>query len=91
MEKGTRNMASGALLGSARCCSSPGTTHLVTQSCKVPLKALMLALQGLDTGQIMAIVVCVQSLILLFNPLFCLVRVSVDNRLIFTLKNPERT
>lgn len=36
----------------------------------------MLALQGLDTGQIVAIIVCVQSLVLLFNPFFGFVSIS---------------
>lgn len=55
----------------------PATSHLVTESREVPLKALVFALQGLDAGQIVAVVVGVQSLILLFNPLFGLVRISV--------------
>lgn len=35
------------------------TSHLVTKSREVPLKALVLALQSLYAGQIVAIVVCV--------------------------------
>ena len=34
-------------------------SHLVAKGREVPLEALMLALQGLDTGQVVAIVVCV--------------------------------
>lgn len=34
-------------------------SHLVAKGRKVSLEALVLALQGLDTGQVMAIVVCV--------------------------------
>ena len=34
-------------------------SHLVTKGREVPLEALVLALQGLDTGQVVAIVVCV--------------------------------
>lgn len=58
----------------------PATSHLVAESCEVTLKALVLALQGLDAGQVVAVVVSVQSLILLLNPLFGLIRISVGRR-----------
>lgn len=39
--------------------STRTSSHLVAEGREVPLKALVLALQGLDTGQVVAIIVCV--------------------------------
>lgn len=38
---------------------SSSECHLVSQSCQVSLKAFMFALQSLNTGQVMPIVVCI--------------------------------
>lgn len=38
---------------------SSSESHLVSQSCQVSLKAFMFALQSLNTGQVMPIVVCI--------------------------------
>jgi len=48
-------------------------SHLVPQSGQVSLEALVLALQGLDAGQVVAVVVRVQRLVLLLDPLLGLV------------------
>lgn len=39
----------------------------------------MFALQGLDTGQVVTVIVCVQSLILLFDPLFGFISISTGD------------
>lgn len=49
-----RSLAESQEVGSPRTSS-----HLVAEGREVPLKALVLALQGLDTGQVVAIIVCV--------------------------------
>lgn len=51
-------------------------SDLVTQGCQVSLKALMFALQSLDTGQVMAVVVSVEGLVLLLDPLFSFICIS---------------
>ena len=49
--------------------------HLISKGSQVSLKALMLALQGLNTGQVMAIVVSVKGLVFLLDPLLSLIRI----------------
>lgn len=81
--KGAREQVRELRSAKGKICSARGqtvdgtaTSHLVAKSRKIPLKALVLALQGLDTGQIVAVIVCVERLILLFNPLFGFVGIS---------------
>lgn len=58
--------------------SPRGCSHLVSQRCQVPFEALVFALQRLDAGQVVAVVVGVESLVLLFNPFFSFVSISED-------------
>lgn len=52
-------------------------SHLVSQGCQVSLKALMFSLQCLHAGQVVPIIVRVQSLVLLLDPLLGLVSIPV--------------
>ena len=54
------------------------SSHLVSQSCQVSLEAFVFALQSLDAGQVVAVVVGVQRLVLLLDPLFGLVGVPEE-------------
>lgn len=50
-------------------------TDLITQSSQVSLKAFMFTLQCLNTGQVMTVVVSVECLVLLLNPLFSFISI----------------
>lgn len=56
-------------------CYNVISSDLITQSCQVPLKAFMFTLQSLDTGQVMTVVVCVEGLVLLLDPLFSFISI----------------
>lgn len=53
-------------------------SDLVTQGCQVSLKAFMFALQSLDTGQVVTVVVSVEGLVLLLNPLFSFISIPEE-------------
>ena len=53
-------------------------SDLVPERGQVPLEAFVFALQSLNAGQVVAVVVRVESLVLLLDPLFGFVSVSVD-------------
>lgn len=55
-------------------------SHLISQGGQVSLKALVFALKGLNAGQVVAIVVCVQRLVLLLDPLLGLIRIPEENK-----------
>lgn len=55
-------------------------TDLITQGCQVSLKPFMFTLQSLNTGQVMAIVVSVECLVLLLNPLFSFISIPVEEQ-----------
>lgn len=52
-----------------------GWLYLVSQGGQVSLEALVLALQGLHAGQVVAVVVGVEGLVLLLDPLLGLISV----------------
>lgn len=70
-----RNNRPAPLLGDLR---GSLRSDLVTQRCQVPLEAFVLALQRLHAGQVVAVVVRVQSLVLLLDPLLRLVGISEE-------------
>lgn len=53
-------------------------SDLIAQSCQVSLKPFMFALQSLDTGQVVAVVVGVEGLVFLLNPLFSLIGIPEE-------------
>lgn len=53
-------------------------SDLITQSCQVSLKTFMFALQSLDAGQVVTVVVGGEGLVFLFNPLFGLIRIPEE-------------
>lgn len=55
-------------------------TDLITQGCQVSLKAFMFTLQCLNTGQVMTVVVSVECLVLLLNPLFSFISIPVEEQ-----------
>lgn len=61
-------------------------SDLITKSSKISLKAFMFTLQSLDTGQIMTIIVCVEGLVLLFNPLFGFISIP-DKKYLYIYKS----
>lgn len=52
--------------------------YLISQSCQVSLEAFMFALQCLNTGQVMTVVVSVEGLVFFFNPFFGFISISED-------------
>lgn len=54
--------------------------HLVSQSGQVSLEALVFALESLHAGQVVAVIVGVQGLILLLDPLLGLVGIPAGTQ-----------
>jgi len=52
--------------------------YLVSQSCQISFKPLMFALQSLNTTQILAKVIIVQGFILLLNPVFSFIYITME-------------
>lgn len=57
-------------------------TDLITEGCQVSLKAFMFTLQSLNTGQVMTVIVSVECLVLLLNPLFSFISIPVETQLV---------
>lgn len=63
-------------------------SDLVSQGSQVSLEALVLALKGLHAGQVVAVVVGVEGLVLLFDPLLGLIRIPAANATFNTAPSP---
>lgn len=53
---------------------------LVSKSGQISLKALVFTLQSLDAGQVVTVVVSVESLVLLLDPLFSFICISGEEQ-----------
>ena len=70
----------GKLYSLTSCRDPLRATDLVPEGGQVSLEAFVFALQSLNTGQVVTVVVSVESLVLLLNPLFGFISVSVEAR-----------
>lgn len=63
-------------------------SDLVSQGSQVSLEALVLALEGLHTGQVVAVVVGVKGLVLLLDPFLGLISIPAENTTYDTAPSP---